>query len=105
MVGLFNIFLYQPILNLLVFLYNIISGHDLGVAIIVLTILIKILLYPLTKQSIKGQKALQDLQPKIEEIKRKFKDNKEQQAKETMALYKNEKVNPLSSCLPLILIL
>ncbi|MBN1779290.1 MAG: YidC/Oxa1 family membrane protein insertase [Candidatus Buchananbacteria bacterium] len=103
MVQLFNVVLYQPILNALVFLYNIIPGHDLGIAIIILTILVKLLIYPLTRQSIKGQKALQDLQPKIDALKLKYKDNKEQQAKEMMELYKQEKVNPLSSCLPLLI--
>jgi len=100
---IFTTVLYQPILNLLVFLYNVIPGGDLGVSIIVLTIIIKLVLYPLSRQSIKSQKALQDLQPKINEIKKQYKDDKEGQAKAMMALYKNNKVNPLSSCLPLLI--
>jgi len=103
MVQLFNVVLYQPILNLLVFFYNIIPGNDLGIAIILLTVLIKLILYPLSQQSIKGQKALQQLQPKMEAIKQEYKDNKEKQAQAMMALYKNEKINPLSSCLPLLI--
>ena len=78
-------------------------GHDLGIAIILLTIIIKLLLLPLSKQSLKSQKALQDLQPKIEEIKRKYKDKKEEMGKAMMQLYKENKVNPFSSCLPLII--
>ena len=103
MIELFNTVLYQPLLNLLVFFYNIVPGNDVGVAIILLTIVIKLVLYPLTRQSIKGQKALQQLQPKIEQVKRQYKDDKEKQAKELMQLYKSEKVNPLSSCLPLLI--
>lgn len=99
---IFNTFFYQPIFNLLVFLYNIIPGHDLGVAIILLTIIIKLALLPLSKQSIKSQKAMQELQPKIDEIKVKY-PKKEEQAKAMMELYKNEKINPFSSCLPLLI--
>ncbi len=98
----FSVF-YQPILNLLVFFYNLIPGHDLGLAIILLTIVIKLVLLPLSKQSIKSQKALQELQPKIEELKKKHANNKEEMARATMALYKENKVNPLSSCLPLLI--
>jgi len=100
---LFTIILYQPILNLLVFFYNIVPGNDLGVAILIVTFLIKLILYPLSQQSIKSQKALQDLQPKIEALKKQYKDEKEKQAKAMMELYKAEKVNPLSSCLPLLI--
>lgn len=103
MAELFNTILYQPLLNLLVYLYNVVPGHDLGLAIIILTVFIKLALYPLSRQSIKSQKALQELQPKINEIKKQHKDNKEAQAKATMELYKSNKVNPLSSCLPLLI--
>lgn len=102
MSNIFQVIFYQPILNLLVFLYNIVPGHDLGIAIILLTIIIKLVLLPLSKQSIKSQKALQDLQPKIDEIKKKHKDKKDEMGRAMMALYKENKVNPFSSCLPLL---
>jgi len=102
MATIFQTIFYQPILNLLVFLYNIIPGHDIGLAIILMTIVIKLILLPLSKQSIKSQKALQELQPKIEEIKKKY-ANKEEQGRAMMQLYKQEKVNPFSSCLPLLI--
>ena len=101
--SIFQTIFYQPILNLVVFLYNIIPGHDLGIAIILLTAVIKIILLPLSKKSIKSQKALQDLQPKIEAIKKKYADKKEEMGKAMMALYKENKVNPFSSCLPLLI--
>ncbi|MFA6306531.1 MAG: YidC/Oxa1 family membrane protein insertase [Patescibacteria group bacterium] len=100
---IFNLIFYQPILNLLVFLYNIVPGHDIGLAIIIMTVVIKLILLPLSKQSIKSQKSLQELQPKIDEIKKKYADNKEEQGRAMMQLYKQEKVNPLSSCLPLLI--
>lgn len=100
---MFQTFFYQPILNLLVFLYNIVPGHDLGIAIILLTVIIKLILLPLSKKSLKSQKAMQELQPKIEELKKKYKDNREAMSKAMMALYKNNKVNPFSSCFPLII--
>ena len=92
----------QPILNLLVWLYNTLPGHDIGIAIIALTVIVKVLLYPLTHIQIKQQRALQEIQPKIDEIRTRLKDDKEAQAKELMELYKKEKVNPAASCLPLL---
>ena len=101
--AIFHTFLYQPILNLLISLYNIIPGGEIGFAIIALTVVIKLILWPLTRSSLKSQKAMQEIQPKLNELKAKHKDDKEALAKAMMELYKNEKVNPLSSCLPLII--
>ncbi|MFA5318406.1 MAG: YidC/Oxa1 family membrane protein insertase [Patescibacteria group bacterium] len=103
MAEIFQTLFYQPILNLLVFLYNIIPGNDIGVAIIALTALIRLVLFPLNQQSIKSQKALQDIQPKIEELKRQYGSNKQELGKAMMELYKEQKVNPFSSCLPLLI--
>ncbi|PIT93618.1 hypothetical protein COU00_03250 [Candidatus Falkowbacteria bacterium CG10_big_fil_rev_8_21_14_0_10_43_11] len=100
---LFHIIFYQPILNLLVFFYNIVPGNDIGVAIVVLTVLIRLILYPLNQQSIKSQKALKEMQPKIDELKTKYANDKTDQGRAMMALYKAEKVNPFSSCLPLLI--
>ncbi|MFH1621333.1 MAG: YidC/Oxa1 family membrane protein insertase [Patescibacteria group bacterium] len=103
MISLFNTLIYQPILNLLIWLYNVIPGSDIGLAIIALTIIAKVVLYPFTAAQIKQQRALQEVQPKIDEIRKRLKDDKEAQAKELMELYKKEKVNPASSCLPLLI--
>lgn len=100
---LFNEIFYRPLFNGLIFLYNIVPGHDLGISIIVLTIIIRLILWPLTNKGIKSQKALAALRPKIEEIKKKLKDNKEAQAKALMALYSENKINPLGGILPLII--
>ena len=103
MSSIFTEVFYRPILNLLLFLYDIIPGGNLGVAIIALTFIIKLALYPLSQKMIKSQKALQDLNPKMEEIKQKYKDDKEAMGREMMNLYKESKVNPFSSCLPLLI--
>ena len=100
---LFTTILYQPLFNLLIFFYNLVPGQDLGVAIILLTVVIKLILYPFSRQTIRGQKSMQRLQPKIEALKKEYANDREKQAQEMIKLYKEEKVNPLSSCLPLLI--
>lgn len=100
---IFNEFLYHPLFNLLVFLYNTASFGDIGLAIVLMTILIRLVLWPLSQKAIQSQKSLQDLQPKIKAVQEKFKDNKEEQSKALMALYKENKVNPFSGCLPILI--
>ncbi len=100
---LFNEIFYRPLFNGLIFLYNIVPGHDMGVSIIILTILIRFILWPLTNKSISNQKALTKIQPQIEEIKKKFKNNKEAQARALMGLYSENKISPLAGFLPLVI--
>lgn len=102
-ITIFNEVLYRPLFNALVLLYEYVPGADFGIAIIILTVLIKLLFYPLSTKSIKSQKALTGLQSKIKEIQEKYKDDKEKQTKEMMDLYKREKVNPFSGCLPILI--
>jgi YidC/Oxa1 family membrane protein insertase len=102
MSGIFDTFIYQPLYNILIFLYDFIPGHDFGIAIIAITILLKAVLIPVSKKQIESQKKLQELQPKIKEIQEKYKNDKEKQTKETMEFYKKNKANPFSGCLPLI---
>ncbi len=93
--------IYQPIYNILVGLYNIVG--DFGIATIIMTIAFKSLLIPLSRKQIESQKEMQELQPKIKKLQKKYKDDKEQLSKKTMALYKEHKVNPAAGCLPLII--
>ena len=102
MTQLFHSIIYQPIYNALIFLYNIVPGHDLGVAIILLTIIIRVILYPLAKKQIESQKKMQEIQPEIKKLQEKYKGDKEKQGKELMRFYKEKKVNPASGCLPLV---
>lgn len=83
------------------FLYQYISNY--GVAIIILTILIKLIFWPLGNISYKSMKEMQKLQPKLTELKEKYKNDQAKIGQETMALYKAHKVNPLSGCLPMLI--
>ena len=97
---LFHEIFYRPIFNLLIFLYNVIPGSDIGIAIILLTVIVKAVLWPLSQKALRSQKALTDIQPKMEALKKEYAQDKDKLAKELMALYSKEKVNPMSSCLP-----
>lgn len=99
----FNILLYRPLLNFLILLYLFLPGKDFGVAIIFLTLIIKTILFPLEKQTIISQKKLVELQPKIQAIKEKYKNNKEEQIKEILELYKKEKISPFSGFLSMLI--
>jgi YidC/Oxa1 family membrane protein insertase len=77
-------------------------GKDVGLAIILLTILVKLVLYPLTKKSIESQTAMARMQPELDRIKREHPD-KQEQAKHTMALYKEQKTSPFSGCLVMLI--
>ena len=100
---LFSAIFYQPILNLLIVIYNITPGHDMGVAIIVLTILVKLILAPLSWKQLASQKMLQDIQPRLNEIKEQYKNDKEGLARAQMEYFQEQKINPLSSCFPLLI--
>ena len=109
MLSAFHVFytavFYRPIFNLLIGLYHVIPGSDIGLAIIVLTSVVKLAMWPMQAATLRSQKALTDIQPKIEELKKKYSEKSQQEelAKEMMALYSREKVNPAASCLPLFI--
>lgn len=94
---LFNTFLYDPLFNGLILLYKYITFEDLGLAIILLTIVIRLILYPLFYKSLKNQALLQKIQPDMERIQRDHNGDKEKQAAALLALYREHKVNPFSS--------
>ncbi len=94
-------FLAQPLVWLLTF-FNRVTGNY-GIDIIILTVLIKIAFYPLTKKSMASMKKMQELAPIMKQIKEKYKDDKVRQQQETMNLYKTYKINPMSGCLPMLL--
>lgn len=99
----YNDVIYRPLLNLLVFFYNIIPGHDIGIVIILVTVVIRLLLAPSFHKSLKSQKAMNNLQPKLTELRAKHKGDKEAEAKAMMQLYKDHNISPVASCLPLLL--
>ena len=77
--------------------------QNYGLSIILFTIFVKVLLLPLTIKQTKSTKAMQDIQPKMQEIQQKYKDKPEKQQQEIMNLYKEAKINPLAGCLPLLI--
>lgn len=99
---MFQTYIYQPILDALVFIYHTAAFNDLGLAIILLTFAVRVVLLPLFYKGARDQALMQRLQPRITAIQREHKDDKERQAKALMALYKEHKLNPFSSILLLI---
>lgn len=100
---LFRVLISKPLFNILFFLTEILPNNSFGWSIVILTIFVRILLYLPNQRAIKSQHELQKLQPKLEEIKAKHGDNKQMMAMKTMELYKTHKINPMSSCLPILL--
>ncbi|OGY85099.1 MAG: hypothetical protein A3F54_02420 [Candidatus Kerfeldbacteria bacterium RIFCSPHIGHO2_12_FULL_48_17] len=101
MIEIFNTVLYEPLFNALIWLFQVTS--DFGIAILLLTLAIKLLLFWPSMSSIKAQKQLQETQPKLDALRKKYANNKEELGKEMIKFYKENKVNPLSSCLPLLI--
>jgi YidC/Oxa1 family membrane protein insertase len=92
----------QPFTNLLMFLVAYIPGHDFGVAVIILTAVIRLVLWPLAASQLHSQKKLTAIQPEVNKLKEKYKDDPQKFNQATMELYKEKEVNPFSSCLPLL---
>jgi YidC/Oxa1 family membrane protein insertase len=91
----------KPLLHTLQFFYKYV--HNYGVAIIIITIILKALFYPLTNKSYKSMKDMQKLQPKMAELKEKYKNDRDAMNKAVMELYKTQKVNPMGGCLPMVI--
>jgi YidC/Oxa1 family membrane protein insertase len=90
----------KPLLFALKFLYGYL--HNYGLAIIIITVILKLLFFPLTHKSYKSMKEMQKLQPKMQAMKEKYKDDRDAMNKAVMELYKEHKVNPLGGCLPMV---
>ena len=97
--GFFSV-LSKPLLHFLKFIYSYI--HNYGFAIILLTVIIKAIFWPLTQKSYTSMKAMQKLQPEMQKVREKYKNDKERLNKELMSLYKEKRVNPLGGCLPML---
>jgi len=103
MSNLFHDYLYAPLLKALIFIYTHFAFGDLGIAIIILTLGIRIVLLPLFYKGAKDQALMNRLQPKIKKIQEQYKNNKEEQAKALLALYRENKLNPFSGVLVLFI--
>ncbi len=100
--ALWNNLFYEPIYNFLIFIVNNVTFGDVGFAVILVTLVVKFILSPLTLKSVKSQVLMKKMEPEINQIKKDF-PNKEEQAKKTMELYKKYKTNPMSGCLVVLL--
>jgi len=100
--SLWHLLLYQPLVNALIFLYQFLF-HNLGLAIVVLTMAIRAALIPLTMPSLKAAKKMKELAPEIEKLKKKYGHDKQQLAKAQMDLYRQHGANPAAGCLPQII--
>jgi YidC/Oxa1 family membrane protein insertase len=101
---MWNTFILYPMVNVLIWIYNFLL-HNFGLSIVIFTIVIRLLTYPLTAQQLKSQKKMQELQgsKKWQDIQKKYKDDKEKLAQEQMKIYQEMGINPLGSCLPLVI--
>jgi YidC/Oxa1 family membrane protein insertase len=95
----FHVVFYNPIYNALVALMALVPGGDVGVAVILLTIIIRLILLPFSLSAARTQRAMKILEPKIKDLKEKHKGDKEKEALETLALYREAQVNPFASIL------
>lgn len=102
-VSVYTAVLWQPLYNGLIFFYHVLPGHDLGLAIVALTVVIRLILAPLLWRGQRSQRELALLQPEVKKIQEKFKKDREAQGKAMMELYASHRVNPFSGCLTLVL--
>lgn len=101
--NIFQVILIQPIVNVLMGIYAILPGHDFGVSVILLTILIRAILWPLASKQLHSQRKLQSLQPEIARVKKEAAGDKQKENTLMMELYKEKEINPFGACLPLLL--
>ncbi len=100
---LYNTFIFNPLYNGLIFLMDILPAIDAGVAVILFTIIVRFILFPLSKKAIVTQVRMKELEPELNRIKASMKDDKQGQALKMMALYKEKKISPFSSFFVLLI--
>lgn len=99
----FNTFIVQPIFNLLVFIYALLPGHNFGLAIVLFTVLVRFLMWPLVKKQLHHAKAMRQLQPELKRIKKAAAGDRQKESMMVMELYKERQINPFASIGVLIL--
>lgn len=100
---IWHVFFFDPIYNSLVFFIDVVRGGDVGLAIILTVILVKVVLLPLSLKAARTQLIMREIEPKIQEIKEKYKDKREEQALRMMQIFQEAKINPLSSIFLLLI--
>jgi YidC/Oxa1 family membrane protein insertase len=99
----FHTILYVPIYNLLIFIISLTHSGDVGLGLIGVTLIVRLAILPLSLSAVRTQRAMKVIDPELKEIREKYKDDKETQAKETFALYKKYKIRPFASILTLFI--
>lgn len=102
MAALFHTFIYEPIYNALAFVVGVVPGADVGLGIIIITVLVRLVLFPLSLSAIKSQIAMRRIDPELKVLQAQYKDDKETLGKKTMELFRENKVNPLAGFLFLL---
>ncbi|MEK7135524.1 MAG: YidC/Oxa1 family membrane protein insertase [Patescibacteria group bacterium] len=100
---LYHTFFFDPLYNTLLLLFKVLPWADAGIVIILLTVLVRLILFPLSRKAVVTQVKMAEIAPELEEIKGRYKDKPEEQAKKTLALYKEKGVNPFSGILVIII--
>ena len=100
---IYHTFFFNPLYNLLVLLFNIIPWVDAGIIVVILTVLVRLIIFPLSRKAVLTQVKMAEIGPELALIKEKYKDKTEEQAKMTLALYKEKGVNPFSGILVVII--
>jgi YidC/Oxa1 family membrane protein insertase len=102
-VKLFRTFITKPFLNFLIFITSLLPGYSLGLGIIILTVLVKLVLFFPTQHALEGQKKMQAVQPQLQALKKKYANDPQRMQQETVKIWRDNKVNPFGSCLPMLL--
>ncbi len=103
MMSFFHTVLYTPIYNLLMFLTDILPGQDIGLAVVAATLIVKVVLMPLSFAALRTQRSIKAIEPEMKQVREQYKDDKETQAKEIFALYKKYGVNPFAGLLTILI--
>jgi YidC/Oxa1 family membrane protein insertase len=102
MLEFFHQFLYIPIYNLLIYLVGVLPGADVGLAVVIVTLIVKAITFPLSISALKTQAAMRRIEPALKEVRETHKDDKQKQAEAMFALYKEHKIKPFSSILAML---
>jgi len=103
MSGLYHQFFFDPLYNALILLFAVLPWADIGIIVIILTVLVRLVLYPLSRKAVLTQVKMAEIAPELEDIKKKYEGKSEEQARKTLALYKEKGVNPFSGILVIII--
>jgi YidC/Oxa1 family membrane protein insertase len=101
--AIFHTVLYQPLYNAFIFLFDVLPWFDAGVLVVVFTILVKLVIFPLSRKAVSAQMELKSVEPELAAIREKYKTDKKEQAKRTMDLYKEKKINPFSGIIVVLI--